>query len=520
VSLLVKLIVLFGAILLVTTLASAIVGWTLAESAVENEIRQRALESGRALREELRDTVFDKTSTTRAMEAVLRNDRGVNAVELAVERPGPDLILRVTMGPGGPIVETSEGSAEPPKQETSTLVEGPDGRFWSVSVPFRFGKSPARITLEASLADADQLAAKESKVFAAVAAGGALLLILAAQLLISRLIGRPITRIANAMAQVESGSLEVQAPLGAGREFDELARGFNAMLSRIRGFNQELTDRIEDATSDLARKNRDLAELNDLLVAARRDLTSKERLAALGQLAGTIAHELGNPLNSISGHVQLLERQPGLSESARSDLSLVSAEVRRMTDVIRRFLDSTRGLRPAPEPTDVESLVHEALDMSLSAEARARVSVKTEVQPGLGRVITDPSLVRHVLTNLIANAVDAMPQGGELRLSAFTEDGELCLRCRDSGAGIGPEERRRVFEPFYTTKPRGKGTGLGLAICREIARALHGRIDVESQPGHGATFTLRVPLEVSTEPERDAVKEAKPPISPELAEVS
>ncbi len=499
-SLLVKLIVLFGAILLVTTLASALVGWTLAESAVENEIRQRALESARALKEELQSpSTFDARDATQAMEAFLRSHRGMNAIELAVKRPGPDLILRVTMGPGGPIVDRSEGSAEAPRQETSALVEGAEGRFWSVAVPLHLGRSPARLTLEASLAEADQLAAKESQVFAAVTLGGALLLILAAQLLISRLIGRPITRIANAMAQVESGSLEVQAPLGAGREFDELARGFNAMLSRIRGFNQELTDRIEDATSDLARKNHDLAELNDLLVAARRDLTSKERLAALGQLAGTIAHELGNPLNSISGHVQLLERQTDLSEAARADLSLVSAEVRRMTDVIRRFLDSTRGLRPAPEPTDVASLMHEAIDMTLSAEARARLTVTAEAQPGLGRVVTDPSLVRHVLTNLIANAGDAMPQGGELHLSAFTEDGELCVRCSDTGAGIGQDERRRVFEPFYTTKPRGKGTGLGLAICREIARALRGRIEVESQPGHGATFTLRVPLELSAE---------------------
>ena len=156
------------------------------------------------------------------------------------------------------------------------------------------------------------------------------------------------------------------------------------MLMRIRGFNQELTERIEQATADLARKNRDLAELNDLLVSARRDLTAKERLAALGQLAGTIAHELGNPLNSISGHVQLLERARRISPTTCARTSeLISSEVRRMTDVIRRFLDSTRGLRPAPEQVDLPSLVTEALDMSLSAEARARIAVDKHVlRPG------------------------------------------------------------------------------------------------------------------------------------------
>jgi len=103
--------------------------------------------------------------------------------------------------------------------------------------------------------------------------------------------------------------------------------------------------------------------------------------------------------------------------------------------------------------------------------------------------------VRHVLTNLIANAVDAMPRGGELDLTAVTRDDELCLSVRDTGTGISAEDRRRIFEPFYTTKARGKGTGLGLAICREIARALKGRIDVETEVGRGSTFTLAVPLQ-------------------------
>jgi len=103
--------------------------------------------------------------------------------------------------------------------------------------------------------------------------------------------------------------------------------------------------------------------------------------------------------------------------------------------------------------------------------------------------------VRHVLTNLIANAVDAMPGGGRLDLSAQARDGELQVSVHDTGTGISSEDRRRIFEPFYTTKARGKGTGLGLAICREIARALKGRIDVETEIGHGSTFTLAVPLQ-------------------------
>ncbi len=492
-----KLIGFFAAILTATSGVSAFIVARLGERQVEDEIRARALESGPEFNEELgKSSTFDRKTIEDKLASFLRTHSGFNAVELArVEHPGPDLILRVNPGPNGPVVERTDGEASIPKQATATLEDGPDGRFWSVSQRIKVGRDPGRLTVEASLAEADALAAKESKVFGIVTIGSALLLILAGAILISLLIGRPIARMTQTMSQVESGQLEVEAPLGASKEFDHLARGFNTMLVRIRGFNQELTGRIEEATAALAQQNHDLAELNDLLVAARRDLTAKERLAALGQLAGTIAHELGNPLNSISGHVQLLERSPDLPDDVREDLELISSEVRRMTDVIRRFLDSTRGLRPAPEQVDLTSLVSEALDMSLSAEARARLIVEKNVSPGLDAVITDPSLVRHVLTNLIANAVDAMPRGGELDLTAAARDGELCLSVRDTGSGISSEDRRRIFEPFYTTKARGKGTGLGLAICREIARALKGRIDVVTEVGRGSTFTLAVPLQ-------------------------
>jgi two-component system sensor histidine kinase HydH len=115
------------------------------------------------------------------------------------------------------------------------------------------------------------------------------------------------------------------------------------------------------------------------------------------------------------------------------------------------------------------------------------------VAPDAGHATLDPSLVRHVLTNFISNAVDAMAQGGRLTVRARRVGDRLALSVADTGPGIGPEERKRIFEPFYSTKPKGKGTGLGLAICREIASALKGRIELESAPGQGSTFTLLIP---------------------------
>src|SRR5262249_12249793 len=164
------------------------------------------------------------------------------------------------------------------------------------------------------------------------------------------------------------------------------------------------------------------------------------------------------------GHVQLLARSREVPEPVRTELETIEAEVKRMTGIIRRFLDSAKALTPAPEPVEVASLIDEAISLTLSAEQRGRITVRRDVPCEMGRVAVDPSLGRHVLTNFISNAVDAMPGGGALEVRAARVGPELALSVTDSGPGIGTEERKRIFEPFYTTKPKGKGTGLGLAI--------------------------------------------------------
>jgi len=200
----------------------------------------------------------------------------------------------------------------------------------------------------------------------------------------------------------------------------------------------------------------------------------------------------------LNGNLQLLARRPDLTEANKSQVGLLQTEVQRMTQIIRRFLDQTRGFKPAAETVQMEPLVDEALDLTLGTEARAKIQVQREVLDGASVVRTDPGLVRHLLTNLVANAVDAMPNGGKLEVQARRDGSEVVLRVADTGTGMGPEVKRRIFEPFFTTKAAGMGTGLGLAICKEIARALKGRIDVESEPGRGSTFTVRFPAEATS----------------------
>jgi two-component system NtrC family sensor kinase len=498
VSLRFQIIALFTATLLITMGTAATLGARGASAAVEAAIRDRTVEVARSIRADL-DLTRDVDAARAAdrLVAALRRQRGIRSVELVLRRPGPDDVVRVRYGPAGQEIAFEQRDYAFPAQVESDLVGQGEARVWVVTLPVKdpFAHTVAAIRLEADLAEAERLTAGQRRVFFAVTGLGAILLVGAFTLILGRLLSKPLSELAGAMAAVESGTLEAVGVPGVSRrdEIGVVARGLESMLTRIRGFSRELQERIDGATADLARKNRALAELNDLLVEARRDLTAKERLATLGQVSGTLAHELGNPLNALSGRVQLLARDPACTPAVRRELAAVEAEVKRMTATIRRFLDSARALSPALEPVEVAALVEEALSLTLSAETRQRIQVQRAVPPEMGRVQLDPALVRHVLTNFIANAVDAMEGGGRLTVQARHLAGQLALSVTDTGPGIPPEERRRIFEPFFTTKPPGKGTGLGLAICREIASALHGRIDVESQPGAGATFTLVVP---------------------------
>jgi signal transduction histidine kinase len=231
--------------------------------------------------------------------------------------------------------------------------------------------------------------------------------------------------------------------------------------------------------------------LNDM----RRDNASKVRLATLGQLAAQLAHEIGTPLSSVSGHVQLALLQRDLPPTLRERLEVAAREVERISKIVRDYLDSTRPLEPERHTIQLPRLLEEAVELVRSAEPGQRASLTAEVDADLGEVVTDPGLLRQIVVNLLANALDAVERTGRVVVAARAVDTDVLITVSDTGHGISPEDLRRIFEPFYTTKGRGKGTGLGLAICRQLTAALGGAISVQSQPGKGSTFFVRIPRE-------------------------
>jgi signal transduction histidine kinase len=353
-----------------------------------------------------------------------------------------------------------------------------------------------------------------------------IMLMLMTAFIVDRVVGRPVSVLEQAMTRVEGGALDERVKVATNDEVGSLSRGFNAMLARlaeadgeIRAFNRRLADEVKGATLDLARKNEALAQLNRLLRETRQELGDKERLAALGQLAAQLAHEIGTPLGSVSGHLQLALSSRDVPSSLKDRLQVATRELERVSKIVRDYLDSTRTVAPERVPVDVERVVDEALGIAIGGEARARIDVDKAINKDAAQAETDPGLLRQILVNLITNAVDAVGQQigevsgqgrdashepvaggmavkrerGKISVSALAQGGAVSLAVRDDGVGIAPEDAARIFEPFYTTKGRGKGTGLGLAICRELATALGGRITVDSAPGRGSTFTLTLP---------------------------
>jgi two-component system NtrC family sensor kinase len=222
------------------------------------------------------------------------------------------------------------------------------------------------------------------------------------------------------------------------------------------------------------------------------------KLAAVGEMAAGIAHELNNPLTTVSGFVELtLESLPPNSET-RSDLELSLREARRARDVVRRLLDFARQSESARIRADINEALEDVVALTRHLIQTSGVELKLELSPLLPWVFIDRNQIKQVFLNLIHNALQAMPTGGELFIQTqpARRDGVDWVKAvvRDTGEGILPEHKERLFEPFFTTKSRSGGTGLGLSVTYGIITDHGGTIDVESEPGRGSTFTVWLPV--------------------------
>jgi signal transduction histidine kinase len=225
----------------------------------------------------------------------------------------------------------------------------------------------------------------------------------------------------------------------------------------------------------------------------RAKMLEKEKMVAIGQIASGIAHEVGNPLSSISSIVQMLKRN-GLGEPTAKQLDLIETHIQRISAIVRQLVGLARPGVDRWELVDIGQILQEAVQL-VAFDRRARNIEIDFVPPArLPRTYGLRGQLAQVFINLLLNALDAMPEGGTLVLRAEARRREIIIRVRDTGSGIPPETGRRIFEPFYTTKEPGRGTGLGLAVSFGVIQKHGGTIDFSSPPGGGTVFTVEIPV--------------------------
>jgi signal transduction histidine kinase len=286
-------------------------------------------------------------------------------------------------------------------------------------------------------------------------------------------LGRNFTLLTFGMARITAGDRHYRMPLTGPREMVEIQSGFNVML-----------DSIEQSEEALYHQRGEQLELE-------KQLRQKEKLAAIGQLAAGIAHELGTPLSVISGHAQRSARGKGLDPQLKNTLEQIRKEVDKMSHIVRQLLEFSRHEVSPRALVNPERVVRAAVAAVQGEAERFRATLTSAIIGEPPAIQGDPVRLEQAVVNLLRNAIQA---GGRpmVRLHCYPEQGLVCFQVDDDGPGIPLCQRERIFEPFFTTKPVGAGTGLGLAVVHAIVQEHGGTIAVGESVWGGASFCLRL----------------------------
>jgi two-component system NtrC family sensor kinase len=333
-------------------------------------------------------------------------------------------------------------------------------------------------------------------------------------LLSRRLVGRPIrhlTRAVQAMSQLE---LDRRATVEADGEIGELAAAFNDMgerleraLSDCREFSRGLENKVEERSRQL--------------MSAQRRLIQTDRMASLGQLAASVAHEINNPVSGVLNLCMLMQRimvqkgggtiPPGREEEFRRYLEQAIQETGRVGRIVSDLLSFSRRSSPRRTRADLNRVISDTVSLVSHKIELMGVAVELALTPDLPLMLCDASQIQQVVINLVMNAAEASPHGSRVTVRTATEADPargVTLSVEDRGGGIPEDIQPRIFDPFFTTKEEGRGVGLGLAVVYGIIEAHGGTIEVHSVAGQGTTFLVRLPLQPAAGAEEAAPQPA------------
>lgn len=298
---------------------------------------------------------------------------------------------------------------------------------------------------------------------------------------VKRNILQPIGSLVEGVLSFSHGNLRQRIPVRRKDEIGHLATEFNQMAENLqRAYEQILTD--AERKLELERRAREV-----------------EKLAAVGRLTAGLAHEIGTPLNIVSGRAEFLLSRMSEGDPRSKNLKVILEQIDRIAKIVQQLLGYARPQKPEMRPVAIDQVIGKVLSF-MDHEIKAKgVKVKTELSKDLSPIAGDENLLQQVFVNLILNSLHAMSDGGviSLRVSMMmgtSNPGYILVEIEDNGCGITPEDLPRIFDPFFSTKKRGEGTGLGLSVTYGIIRDHGGSIEVKSHVGKGTTFLLRLPI--------------------------
>ncbi|MEI9940059.1 MAG: HAMP domain-containing sensor histidine kinase [Pseudomonadota bacterium] len=307
----------------------------------------------------------------------------------------------------------------------------------------------------------------------------------------SSIVGRPVRALVEQARRIGAGDLGIRLDLQQHDEIAELGKEMNAMSSKLSDANARLV--AETAAR----------------VHAMQQLRHAERLVTVGKLASGIAHELGTPLNVVSGRAKMITQNPAADDVVRNNARIVMEQSERMAQIIRQLLDFARAGKPNKSLVDLRHLAASTLSLLRPIADKRRVTLQFEATEPVSEVVADAAQLQQVVTNLVVNAAQASPESSTVQVglrtargasrpgvetSAEPARGFVCITVADHGSGMGEGTLERIFEPFFTTKDVGEGTGLGLAVAYGIVQEHGGFITVESKLGEGSRFEVYLPI--------------------------
>jgi two-component system, NtrC family, sensor kinase len=500
-----KIIIIISITVVSVVAVSTLIAMVLTRQPIEEEIYRKALSQAKVTAQELDNerTLTNPADLLRVLNQMQSDFPSVKQSDVYLHNPEHHLIA--TTDPHGEHMELDnipdiERYNEFERIDSNTItIETDDGDNWIMSAALREGGQTVgclnlRVSKSRSNVVTESLVLRN--LFLMLASLTVVFLVI--HVFFLRSVRGPMREMVRVMECAEGGQLEVRAQVFSRDETGQLAEHLNRMLGRLMNFNTELAGKVEEATHELAERNVELKRINEELFETQKKLARSERLAVAGQLAASLAHEIGTPLNSISGHVQLLARQKNADEVTVRRLEIIDAQIENIVRTVKQLLSWTHRLDLQIGPVDLRHLLEESVLLSSPGLQSRKIAVRMEWPNQSARVYADAGYLQQVFLNLINNSMDAMPRGGELRArlsGANANPAQVAVEIEDTGEGIPAETLPHIFEPMFTTKRMGTGTGLGLAVCDQIIRQHGGTIHVASEVGKGTIFTILLPVD-------------------------